>query len=208
MPPDRRSNLNSPNAWAKSNRSPDNPALAGLSLAACLAKVDSAAAAALALAAGGGDTRPIIEAMNLNSHLTSSWGKSHKKTAPFIRGKTYKWNFGGLLDPCSQQKEDEAAAVRGTVEFRQPPGSVGAADAMGWVGLGVAFVAGAVELSAGGMEGWGLGRGDEGRLDGDGDDEGGSVGELWELLEVGRGVLGWGDAGVLLKGVLEKAKGG
>jgi hypothetical protein len=136
-------------------------------------------------------TRPIIEVMNQHGHLTS-WGRSHGKKGGFIRGKTYKWDFSGLLDSGGREDGDEVAAVLGTVEFRQPAGSLGAVDAMGWVGVGVAFVAGAVAAAPEDMGG----------------DDGGSVGELWDLVEVGGVVLGWNGLDALVEGVFEKARSG
>ncbi|SPQ26212.1 80c3a84f-0908-4a1c-90ec-bb7be036d371 [Thermothielavioides terrestris] len=174
--------------WARSNRASINPALAGLSLAQCLAKLDAAAEAAAAQA--GGDTRPVIEVMNLvtrDSRLAVARGR----TADFVRGKNYKWNLTGLLS--APRPDDMDVDVPGTIEFRQPPGCARAEDGVVWAVLAVAFVAGAVAV------GGRLGMGEEeegggGRVLGE---EGGSVEELWELFEQGRVVLGWEDLDVL-----------
>ena len=80
----------------------------------------------------------------------------------------YKWDFSRMVGA-------EEGAGAATVEFRQPPGSVGAGEAVEWVTLAVAFVAGAVVGGGTGMDG----------------EEGGSVGELWDLLACGAGALGW-----------------
>lgn len=186
--------------WAKSNRSADNPALTGLTLAQCLSKIDSSAAAAAAAEVDGSTAgRRIVETMNLCAP-TSRWALAHGRTAPFVRGKTYKWDFTGLLvaSPPAQDGGADCGRVAvgnasgggggatggivGTVEFRQPSGSLTAEDALGWVVLGVEFVAGAVEVGAGLSMGLGVAGG-----------KGGSFKELRGLLEVGREVLGWED---------------
>lgn len=97
---------------------------------------------------------------------SSAYGRAHGKKTDFVRGKVYKWDLTGVL-----------LAGRGDVEFRQAPGSLGADEAVGWVMLGVGFVAGSV----GG--GWMGG-------------EGGTREELWEVLCAGAGVLGWEVGGV------------
>ncbi|KAK4151541.1 hypothetical protein C8A00DRAFT_45257 [Chaetomidium leptoderma] len=209
MPPSRSGDTWTCSSWAKSNRGPDNPSLAGLTLKACLTKLDNAAAAATL---GGDDnTRPLIEIMNLCSPTTSRWGRTHGRRAPFVRGKTYKWDFTGLLLLSSSvirdDDDDAERGIEGTIEFRQPPGSVSAEEAMGWVTLAVAFVAGAA-AGAGGLQGGFRLEGGEGEGGGGvGDsEEGGCLGELWGVLEQGREVLGWDaeDLGVL-KGLFRGA---
>jgi len=69
--------------------------------------------------------------------------------------------------------------VKGTVEFRQPAGSVDAQEAVAWVTLATAFVAGAMVV------GPSLGGG------GDVREQGASPEELWALLTAGAEVLGW-----------------
>ncbi|AEO57310.1 hypothetical protein MYCTH_102133 [Thermothelomyces thermophilus ATCC 42464] len=205
MPPER----SGPHShWAQSNRHANNPCLAGLTLAECLAKVDAAAAAHLAapslpLDAKGeregkeiGERveedrpadarRPLVETMNLVSR-ESRYGVVRRKKAHFVRGKTYKWDFTGLLaPPRGAGEEADHRGIDGTVEFRQPPGSRTAAEAVTWATLAVAFVAGAVELGTAGV---GLGS-EAGGVVGE---EGGSREELWKLLEKGREALGWVD---------------
>jgi hypothetical protein len=131
--------------WSQSNRNTNNPVLAGLSLKTCLDKIDAAATLVSTTAAGAGHPlRPIVEVMNLCSHeskLARVWGK----TAPFVRGKTHKWDFTGLLAPSGSVASDRDLGIKDTVEFRQPPGSRTAGEAEAWVKLTVAFVAGAVD---------------------------------------------------------------
>lgn len=191
--------------WAQSNRHVYNPVLGGLGLAACLGWVDGAVAAAAAAVIGGtggggvviggggtagGDAyRPVVEVMNLVSK-ESRYGVVRGKRADFVRGKTCKWDFSGFLQAegsGSGGADVVDRGIAGTVEFRQPPGSVKAADAVVWVTLAVAFVAGAVEV------GMGLGNGVEGGVR----EEGGSLEELWGLLMKGREVVGWTDLEVL-----------
>jgi hypothetical protein len=107
---------------------------------------------------------PIVESMNLFP-AASAYGRAHRKGRDFIRGKVYKWNLEGML-PGGRQ----------TVEFRLPPGCLGSEDARGWVELAIAFVAGAL---AGGSNAW------------DGNENGTSIEELWEMLINGAAALGW-----------------
>ncbi|KAK4239571.1 hypothetical protein C8A03DRAFT_14039 [Achaetomium macrosporum] len=184
MPPERR---NPECYWTKSNRSRDNPSLAGLSLAECLAKID-ATAAATAQCSGENDRhpRPIVEVMNLYSKETN-FARARGRQAHFVRGKTYRWNLAGLLTAAERSPDDMDVGNLGTIEFRQPSGSVTAEDAMAWVVLAVAFVAAAVaygqELGGEDAEVW--------------REEGGSMADLWEFLKAGSLVLGWDDLEVL-----------
>ncbi|KAL2131086.1 hypothetical protein VTI74DRAFT_5560 [Chaetomium olivicolor] len=171
MPPVRRKR---DSYWAKSNRCVDNPALAGLSLSQCLAKVEDAAAAAPGCL--GVDPRPVVEVMNMLSR-TTTYAIVKGRKEDFVRGKTYRWDFTGLLSSASEGDVVERG-ILGTVEFRQPPGSGSAEEAVGWVSLGVMFVVGAVE---GGWETGGAGVAAEG----------GSLEELRALVERGREVIGW-----------------
>jgi hypothetical protein len=177
--PATRSN-NDQSYWCQSNRNSTNPSFAGLSLKACLDKIDAAATSISTTAAGAGHPlRPIVEVMNLCSHetkLARVWGK----TAPFVRGKTHKWDFTGLLAPAESVTSDRDLGVTDTVEFRQPPGSRTAGEAEAWVKLTVAFVVGAVD---GGL----LFR----------REEGGTVQELRELVGRGMELLGWKGSEVL-----------
>ncbi|KAK3301701.1 uncharacterized protein B0T15DRAFT_563143 [Chaetomium strumarium] len=176
MPPERR---DGEAYWAKSNRSRDNPSLAGLSLAQCLAKIDTAVADPC------GDIRPIIEVMNLYSKDTN-FARARGRRADFIRGKTYRWNLAGLLAAAGERKaEDMDCGGLGTIEFRQPPGSLTAEDAMSWATLAVAFVAAGVAY---GRE---LGRGEDTVTEVWRGEEGGSLAELWEFLKGGCLALGW-----------------
>ncbi|KAL2015663.1 hypothetical protein VTK56DRAFT_5041 [Thermocarpiscus australiensis] len=178
VPPARRG---SAAYWCQSNRA--NPSLAGLTLPECLAKLDCAAAAASAseTTAPAAGARPVVEAMNLFP-ADSAYGKAHGKPGDFVRGKVYKWDFTGMLS--AKDKDAGGAGGRGTVEFRQPPGSVAVEDAMGWVTLAVAFVVGAMVIGP--------------RLGGDGTQEAGaSVDELWDLLVCGAQALGWESLGAV-----------
>ncbi|KAM7194467.1 putative amidoligase enzyme domain containing protein [Naviculisporaceae sp. PSN 640] len=130
-------------------------------------------------------TRNIVAAMNLFP-ANSAYGRSHGKKKDFMRGKVYKWDFTGML-PSSYGTGDNGGAGRGTVEFRQPPGSLSAEDAAGWITLAVAFVAGA--MAVGPHLGHGTGGADE--------IQGGSPEELWGLLAAGSEALGWESLGAV-----------
>ncbi|KAK3334223.1 putative amidoligase enzyme-domain-containing protein [Cercophora scortea] len=153
VPPARRGSA----YWCQSNRS--NPSLTGLDLATCLD----------ALGHAGSSVRHVVEAMNLFP-ANSPYGRAHGRQKDFVRGKVYKWDFTGMM-----------SGGRGTVEFRQAPGSVAAADATGWVTLAVAFVVGAMAVGP--------------QLGGVGVGEGASAEELWALLAGGAEVLGWESLG-------------
>lgn len=81
------------------------------------------------------------EAMNLHWAGTR-YGRVHGMKADFVHGKTFKWNFGKLYRVSSAGIKKISG--RGTVEFRQPPGSLVAQDAVTWVALAVTFFAGVV----------------------------------------------------------------
>lgn len=116
-------------------------------------------------------TQGVIESMN-TFPCGSAYGRAHGRTRDFVRGKVYKWDFAGMADADSE---------RGTVEFRQPPGSLGASDAVGWVMLTLCFVSGGLVLGN--------------QLDGVDvvSEEGASMQDLWELVVRGAGMLGWED---------------
>lgn len=135
-------------------------------------------------------TRNIVAAMNLFP-ANSAYGRSHGKKKDFLRGKVYKWDFTGMLPSSSSSSKDNVGAGRGTVEFRQPPGSLSAEDAAGWITLAVAFVVGAMAVGPRLGLGAGLGGGDEIQM------QGASPEELWELLAGGAEVLGWESLGVV-----------
>ncbi|KAM7195402.1 putative amidoligase enzyme domain containing protein [Rhypophila sp. PSN 637] len=169
--------------WCQSNRA--NPALRRVEL-------DS-------LSTGGtgglGKTEilsSIISAMNLFPS-NSAYGRSHAKKKDFLRGKVYKWDFTGML-PSSMPSASSTTtkggenAGRGTVEFRQPPGSLSAEDAAGWITLALAFVVGA--MAVGPRLGAGGGHAEEIQ-------NGSSPEELWELLSGGAEVLGWESLGAV-----------
>jgi hypothetical protein len=84
---------------------------------------------------------PLVETMNLVSK-TSPRDIALCMDHDFVHGKLFKWNMVGVMpsgagiDGCG----------RATVEFRRPPGSLSAEEAMGCVGVALAFVAGAVEV--------------------------------------------------------------
>ncbi|KAJ9150776.1 hypothetical protein NKR23_g3495 [Pleurostoma richardsiae] len=191
--------------WCQSNRS--NPALAHYpSLADCLTGIDAAVAyatgragadspssasssssgyyppagssssaaatssSATAVAEDAAAVRAVVEAMNLFP-ASSPYGRAHGKKHDFVRGKVYKWDFTGMLAPPE-------GGGRGTVEFRQAPGSASAEEAKGWVTLALALVAGVVADAAGGdvlaaAEG------------------GAALEELWGVLGRGADALGW-----------------
>ncbi len=175
LPPSRRTTPTSSTYWFQSLRSSTNPSLAGLALLPCFDKINAAAAE--------GSMRSVVEVLNLHSKSTP-YAVAKGKTADFIRGKTYKWDFSGLLSNEVVGERDGVVdcGIEGTVEFRQPPGSGNAEEAMGWAVLGVAFVAGAVAVGGG-----------LGIVGGELREEGGSVRELWRLLQRGREVVGWRD---------------
>ncbi|KAK4131584.1 hypothetical protein BT67DRAFT_153500 [Trichocladium antarcticum] len=174
MPRHRRGQTGSNAYWARSNRLA--PPLAGLSLRECLRHIDAAGGLF------GGGLYPVVRAMNLFPRA-SVRGVVCGATEDFVHGKGYKWDFTGML------------SARGTVEFRQPPGSVAAGDAAAWARLAVAFVAGALEVGSVGTEEGGVG------------EAGASVEALWELLGRGGRSLGWGDLGDV-RGLLSRDGGG
>lgn len=155
--------------WCQSNRV--SPAMRSLpSLADCLSLIDAASAS--------NSVRPVVEAMNLFP-AASAYGRAHGKHRDFVRGKVYKWDFTGML-----------SGARGTVEFRQPSGSLEAEEAAAWVTLAAAFVAGAMAVgpSLGGEVGNG----------------GATPEELWGLLVSGGEMLGWESLGGV-EGLFERA---
>ncbi|KAK4668953.1 uncharacterized protein QC764_701220 [Podospora pseudoanserina] len=154
--------------WCQSNRL--NPALAGLSLGECMSVIDGAYQ----------DGDGVVEAMNLFPK-ESAYARAHGWKKDRVRGKVYKWDFTGMLSAPVNKGERQP---RGTIEFRQPPGSVVAAEAEGYVILALAFTVGA------------LAYGSSLRVETVGDNEhGGSMEELWALLVAGGSVLGWDSLG-------------
>ncbi|KAK3374554.1 putative amidoligase enzyme-domain-containing protein [Podospora didyma] len=154
--------------WCQSNLS--NPTLAGLTLDEALATLDDTCSGPTD---DGG--RAVVERMNLFP-ANSAYGRAHGKHKDFVRGKVYKWDFTGML-PVPQN------GPRGTVEYRQAPGSLGADEAATWVTLAVAFVVGAMAVGPSlGGEGVGLGASPE---------------ELWALLAAGAETLGWESLGAV-----------
>jgi hypothetical protein len=103
----------------------------------------------------------------------SAYGRAHGQKKDFVRGKVYKWDLTGCL-----------VGGRGDVEFRQAPGSLCAEEAVGWVILGVAFVAGAVAVGDAGLGV--MGEGEEGTRE-----------ELWEMLCAGAREVGCEGLGVV-----------
>ncbi|KAK3986978.1 hypothetical protein QBC44DRAFT_383601 [Cladorrhinum sp. PSN332] len=172
--------------WCQSNRS--NPSLSGLALSQCLAVIGYAATSASASASTSTNNSPeaggVIQAMNLFP-CNSAYGKAHGYSQDFIRGKVYKWDLTGMIP----------GQGNGAIEFRQPPGSLTAYDAIGWAKLAMAFVAGGMVVGQrldSGMEGL--------------SEEGASVDDLWELLVGGAGVLGWEDGlGKEVEGLIARA---
>ncbi|ROV90115.1 hypothetical protein VMCG_09761 [Cytospora schulzeri] len=138
-------------------------------------------------------TRAVVETMNLFP-AASAYGKAHGKKHDFIRGKVYKWDFTGMLPRSSSSPSSSSARdgtvtpARGTVEFRQPPGSRSAEDAKGWVSLVLAFVAGVTSTTS---SGWSF----SSAIGGQGKGQGGSVEELWGVVVSGASVLGWEGVG-------------
>lgn len=122
----------------------------------------------------------------------SAYGKAHGKKHNFIRGKVYKWDFTGMLtrssSSSSSSRDGSIMPARGTVEFRQPPGSTSAEDAKGWVSLVLAFVAGVTTTSSTWSVSSAMGVAG-------GKSEGGSVEELWGVVVSGASVLGWEGVG-------------
>ena len=187
--------------WGQPNRSGQNPALAGLSLAQALAMVDQAAIE------GANDTQgepllPVVKVMNLFANRFARKGPGGEVKHE-VRGKTYKWDFTGLLLSPTESDVGEGGVSRekvegvergvpGTIEFRQPPASENADQALAWVVFGVAFVAGA------GVVGGSLGAG--------GGKEGGTVEELWEMVEKGMEVVGWEDLEVHKQTIIKSVK--
>jgi hypothetical protein len=160
--------------WCQSNRL--NPALAPLasSLPACLAAIDHASSV------NPSSARPVVEAVNLFP-AASAYGRAHGKTKDFVRGKVYKWDFTGML-----------GGGRGTVEYRQAPGSLRAEDAAGWVTLAVAFVVGAMAVGPR----LGAGHADA--------EDGATTDELWAMLATGAEAIGWTSLGAV-EGLFERS---
>ncbi|KAK3311857.1 putative amidoligase [Apodospora peruviana] len=178
VPPSRRG---SAAYWCQSNRA--NPSLQQLGLAECLATLDHVIDPDDGIT---GNVRNIVEAMNLFP-ANSAYGRAHGKKKDFMRGKVYKWDFTGML-PSSNSSSVQGAG-RGTVEFRQPPGSLVADDASGWITLAVAFVVGAMAVGP--------------RLGGADVNGGASPEELWALLASGAEALGWESLGAV-EGLFER----
>lgn len=171
--------------WARSNRLV--PLFVGLSLSECHARIDDAATATGGMTPAS-EAYPVVQAMNLFP-VNSVRGSSHRKQEDFIRGKGYKWDFTGMLS--AQEYDPKEGGGRGTVEFRQPPGSMTAVDAETWTKLTVAFVVGVLDV--GPM----LGKGKF-------NEDGASLDDLWMLLVQGGKAVGWEDLG-LLEGLLGRA---
>lgn len=154
--------------WTQSSRSA-SPALRGHNMAQCFDILD-ACLDTKSSDVGGDDEamHAIVRTMNLYPHHSAT-GRAQGRTSDFVHGGVFKWNLAGLLSDGSGT---------GTVEFRQPPGSMSAAEARAWVVLAVGFVAGAVGLHEDGT--------DVAARDG-------GVEQLWRL--VGRGVRASGVAG-------------
>ncbi|KAK3898593.1 hypothetical protein C8A05DRAFT_18862 [Staphylotrichum tortipilum] len=172
--------------WARPNRSPGNPELAGLTLPQALSKIDEMAAVEEQDNTERDPLLPLVKAMNLVTGSSNVGRARDSSTEDRMRGKTYRWDFTGLLRssyPSTGKGDGAERSIAGTVEFRQPPGSGTAGEAVAWAVLGVAFVVGA------GVVGGSLSVG--------GEEAGGTLKELWEMLERGREVVGWGDLKVL-----------
>ncbi|KAI1487097.1 putative amidoligase enzyme-domain-containing protein [Biscogniauxia mediterranea] len=118
--------------WCQSNRS--SPSLRPLpSLSHCLSYLDSC--------------DDLVRAMCLFP-ARSAYGRASGHADDFVHGGVYKWNFSGLSVP----DEDGRGRGRGTLEFRQPPGSTTAEEAAAWVELAVCFVAGAIARGGGSLD--------------------------------------------------------
>lgn len=188
--------------WCQSNRA--SQALRGYpALSACSAVIDGgvynggsdpdsspASDSSNGLVDGGqlAGTRAVVEAMNLFP-AASAYGRAHGKKADFVRGKVFKWDFSGMLPAAahgsrpakSGQPSVPDSAGRGTVEFRQPPGSLTAGQVRAWVTLALALVNGVVGVGFSAID----------------LERGGSLDELWAVLAAGAAGMGWGDLGVL-----------
>ncbi|KAI8625623.1 putative amidoligase enzyme-domain-containing protein [Xylariaceae sp. FL1651] len=166
LPPDRATSY-----WCQSNRT--NPVLKPLSLAQCFEYLD-----ACAYPPQGAGTHDVVRAMCLFP-ARSAYGRAHGFTEDFVHG-VYKWDFSGLILP------HEGGQGKGTLEFRQAPGSRSAEDVRTWVELAVAFAAGAVDVSADGYVtdtgGVGLDPNKRVRME-----------DLWWILSVGAQSSGIGD---------------
>lgn len=124
--------------------------------------------------------RTLVETVNLFP-AASAYGKAHGKKKDFVRGKVYKWDFSGMLPPSFSSSSSAAGGPRGTVEFRQAPGSRSAEDAQGWISVVLGLVA-CVTTSSG----WTVPY-----LEPLAGKRGGSLDELWAVLETGAAILGW-----------------
>lgn len=186
--------------WCQSIRA--SPGLRGLPLGTCLSLLESVDALATAPSSpsssdGGssgplgtqdaGAVRALVEIVNLFP-AASAYGKSHGKKKDFVRGKVYKWDFSGMMKSSRSSSSSSATegGPRGTVEFRQAPGSRSAEDAKGWISVLLALVACVTTtpsyntvMSSSGLS----------------NKTGGSVEELWGVLCSGAQVLGWDGVG-------------
>lgn len=178
--------------WCQSLRA--GPGLRGLSLGTCLGllkgalhqvgahqqgdKSQDGTCIELLDAEGTAAVRALVQTVNLFP-AASAYGKAHRKKKDFIRGKVYKWDFSGML-PLS----GGGGGPRGTVEFRQAPGSRSAEDGKGWASVVLTLVACVTSTSS---TAWMMAPGNF--------LTGGSLEELWGVLGLGAEVLGWEDVG-------------
>ncbi len=206
MPAGRR---DSSTYWCRSNRESHMFKAFAAEMEADDSGGDAGATAMLARGGGGNDLATCLDVVRYGYNETAfsmaeavnllpadcAYGRAHGKKGSFVHGKVFKWNFGGLREVAPKAAGTRAgganattkgraavdAAFAGTIEFRQPPGSVAADEACAWVTLALAFVAGVMA-------------GDGSQASGG---QGASLAELWQVLQAGAVELGWSDLGAV-----------
>lgn len=184
--------------WCQSLRA--SPGLRGRSLGGCLGLLEGVDAILVQqqqqpqlkqqhIGSGGileaqdAAVRALVETVNLFP-ASSAYGKAHGKKKDFVRGKVYKWDFSGMApskkSSSSSSSSSAGGGPRGTVEFRQAPGSRTAEDAKGWIAVVLTLVASVTTMGTPLMS--------NGKA-------GGSLEELWGVLGSGAEILGWDGVG-------------
>lgn len=118
----------------------------------------------------------VVRAINLVP-ASCAYGRAHGKKRDFVRGKAFKWDFSNMLP-----KSTGCGSGLGTIEFRQPPGSITADEVCTWVTLALAFVAGVTAV---------------GNFAVHDTDAGATPVELWNVLHSGAAFMGWEGLGTL-----------
>ncbi|KAK0637450.1 putative amidoligase enzyme-domain-containing protein [Bombardia bombarda] len=162
VPPNRRGG----NHWCQSNRV--SASFNERSLGDCLGMLDLVVQSP----SGSGDPgkKAVDKVVGYMNHVSpmSRTGIIHGKKKNFVHGKIYKWDFSRMV-----------GGGQGTIEFRQPSGSLCADDATAWVELALAFVAAATRMVGPALQGMGV------------SGAGATQQHLWGMLSIGAQQLGW-----------------